>query len=265
MNVNPMILPTLGLGYALLLVGHGWARRARSPRQRGLLMVVAGMLAVPGTLMVVYYLHLFDSWRLFYEFRSLPGSELAAGGLGLACGAISCWGSLSRARWLAPAVMIVALTGAIAAPHAKPLFMPADLSRFRDRWDGAACRQSTGYSCGAASTATILRHYGFDVTEAAVAHECYTYGLGTENWYLARAFRRRGLRTRFYTDMPRRGIPTPCIAGVRMGAVGHFIAILDERDGVFRAADPLEGERLYPRETIEGVFAFTGFFMHVED
>ena len=226
MAVNFMVAPTLALGLLLVGVGYKVGKRLRSSWSAGVAMIAAAVLAVPGVLMVVYYLHLFDSWRMFYEFRSVTGSELAGAGIGLAGGLIAFWGNQVKSVRMAVVVTLVSV--GIAIPYLKPLRYPARFSDFRDMWSGKVCLQSTGSSCGPACAATLLRHFGIKATELEIARECFTSASGTENWYLARALRRRGLKVLFLTQMPVGGLPAPCIAGVQEGGAGHFVTVLED-------------------------------------
>ena len=70
----------------------------------------------------------------------------------------------------------------------------------------------------------MLRLYGIDATEREVALECYTYVSGTENWYLARALRKRGLKVVFiFADPPFQALPIPSIAGINMGQAANGV------------------------------------------
>ncbi len=265
MSFNWMVFPTLCLSVAMCAVGIVAARRSRKPRAVGVVLIVAALLAAPGVLMVAYYIHGFDSWRWFYVFRAVRGSELSAAGMGFGLGAALYntrkFGFIRVAVWPG---LVLAMLALLTVPYAKPLLAPVNLDVFRDRWAGRVCIQSTGSSCGAASTATVLRFHGFEVSEREIARECFTYRGGTENWYLARAFQRRGLKARFLNQVPIPDpLPVPCIAGVRLGVIGHFIVILEDRGETVITGDPLEGEREYSKAELGEEFDFTGFFLMV--
>ena len=82
---------------------------------------------------------------------------------------------------------------------------------------------------------------------------------------MARAIRSRGLSVHFRTGT---GLPddlnTPAIAGVKMGGLGHFIAILQKSDGTFITGDPMVGKKTYSRESLLKTYNFTGFFMEIK-
>lgn len=264
MHPNWMIAPTVGLALALFALSERWMIRLRGWAWIWMLPV-ALVLATPGLLYTLYYLHLFDNAAWFYSLRALPYSELFAAGLGVACGMVQ---SLTRGRrWLALASrtsVLGLMCYWLAVPYMKSFLMPANLASFRDTWDNNVCLQSYPASCGPASAATVLRHFGVTVTERELAAESFTSFTGTENWYLARALRRRGFTVRYrILPMLPDPLPVPCIAGTRLntpGGPGHFIALLDYRDGHYLVGDPLVGAVQLP-ERDRRPYHFTGFFL----
>ncbi|MFK5922022.1 MAG: cysteine peptidase family C39 domain-containing protein [Verrucomicrobiota bacterium] len=126
------------------------------------------------------------------------------------------------------------------------------------------CLQSTSSTCGAASGATILKALGVEVTESQLAAEAHSYMGGTEAWYLARALRKRGVTVRFrHGEGLDAEVNFPAIAGVRLGKVGHFIAILGKEGELFQIGDPLRGEESLAAEDLLKRYGFTGFYMEV--
>ncbi|MFO1489642.1 MAG: cysteine peptidase family C39 domain-containing protein [Kiritimatiellia bacterium] len=245
----------------LFVAGLRFQGRITSGRHRLALSALAVLLAVPGVLIALYYLHLFDNAAWFYEFRSLRFSELSAGGCGLLAGLLAAAG---RDVFVA-ALLLIGLMVGIVLPHSKPLYGPLQPGDFKDARKDAVCLQSTGCSCGAASAATLLRQAGIPATEAEVARACFTYEGGTENWYLARHLRSRGLRVRFITRLdPSAPLPVPSIAGVLLGKVGHFIPILANTETTYITGDPLHGREEWAKDLIREHYTFTGFFMTVE-
>lgn len=105
----------------------------------------------------------------------------------------------------------------------------------------------------------------------------YTVGLlgthcfrtGTENWYLTRALRRRGLHAHYVIQSP--GQPTfpfPSIAGTEYrgrGGSGHFITILGQEEGRYLIGDPLVGRLLLTPEQLRQQYYMTGFFLVAVD
>jgi hypothetical protein len=261
MNVNWLAIPTVLLALLLFYLGCFLFSRLRSRLVRSLFIVTALVLGLPALLMAACYLHFLDRAAWFYEWRSLPMSELSASLAGLFAGAVCAM--IRRGTPLSRYIIILpVLILGIAGPHLKPVIAPLSADQFQDRWSNGVCLQSTSSSCGAASAATVFRHYGLNLTESEIARECFTYAGGTENWYLARAFRKRGFHVRYVCSrQPLDRIPLPCIAGVQLGCVGHFIAVLSETETTYVIGDPMTGRRECPKDQVLDHYGFTGFFM----
>jgi len=261
-NVNWLVIPTLLLSLILFGVGQRSIRLCTSFRKKLFLLALWFLLGVPGFLLCLYYLHWFDDAKCFYEFRSFPFTELTAAGSGLFAGGLA--EVFSKRKVLSRSFLPTFLCLGIVAPHLKPLFAHLDKEDFFDHWENDVCLQSTRSSCGAASAATVFRALGTPLTERDIARECFTYQGGTENWYIARAFRRRGYQVHYRIE---KGFPVdlqvPAIAGLRLGEVGHFIAIIDKVDGFFITGDPLKGRERVAADQMATQFAFTGFFMEI--
>lgn len=260
--MNGVVIPTVIFALVLFYIGSWSVRCSRSQGRRTGLLVLWFLLGLPGFLITLYYLHWFDNARWFYAFRSIPYTELMAAGAGLFAGALS--EVLKGAVLLSRPVMVVLLCIGIAGPYMKPVLQPVPADQFEDRWQDDVCLQSTVSTCGAASAATIFRFFGIDAGEREIAVACYTYYGGTENWYLARAFRERGLAVhyRIEPEFPS-DLQLPAIAGVRVRGCGHFIAITEKSGGAYRTGDPLIGPRWIASERIAKEIEFTGFFMEV--
>lgn len=124
--------------------------------------------------------------------------------------------------------------------------------------------QSTPSTCGPASAATLLRAFGQRASERELAEEALTYQGGTENWYLARALRHRGLNVNVRIVTPGDSFPAPSIAGVVLpGGAGHFVAILDQSPLTITIADPLKGKMIVEKRRADQYYRFTGFFLEV--
>lgn len=260
--MNWMVIPTLAGAFLLFAIGSWLWGRLQTNSARVLLLVIAVILAVPGILYTVYYLHLFDDADWFYQLRSLPFTELLAAGAGLLAGMLA---TIIQQRKVVTRPFIIAmLTLGISVPYLKPIVAPVRSGNFEDRWADGVCLQSTSSSCGPASAATLLRASGNDLTEAEIAGRCFTYLGGTENWYLARFLRQQGYRVRFITRRnPAGPLPVPSIAGVKVGGMGHFIPIMEETVTTYITGDPLVGRREWPKDKIRERMNFTGFFMEV--
>lgn len=260
--MNWLLLPVLALAALLFLAG---CRAGRSPsRVHPLAWLAAAAGAVPALLFATYYLHLFDDAVWFYRFRSLPGSELSAAGAGLLAGLLYAWLAARsvRARMLIPALLLAGLL----VPYVKPLLNPLDLGRLAGVCTNGVCLQSTASTCGPSSAATVLRLFGMEENEKTLAREAHTTASGTENWYLARALRRRGFPVHYAVlERPVSTLPYPSIAGVVLpGGAGHFIAVLGETDAAYVLGDPMIGKLTVPKSRLARAYDFTGFFMVVQ-
>jgi hypothetical protein len=228
------------------------------------------VIALPEIFFAVYYLKFLGTPLWLCEFRSTPGSELSAAGAGLLAGLLH--GNFSggarfrriAGRWFFPAVLVLGLF----VPYLKPIVRPPDWKLFQDRWSDDVCLQTSESSCGPACAATLLRRLGKIATEKEMARASFTSRNGTENWFLARALRKRGCAVQFvYEPDAGKPWPFPSIAGVRLpgsGNTGHFIAILDRIGDQYIIGDPLEGKVVQSQAALQNDYEFTGFFMTVK-
>lgn len=257
--MNWLVFPALVLSLLLFPVGEKSICLCSTRSMKAGLLVLWFVLGIPGFLFPLYYTHWFDRVEWYYAFRAVPFVELTAAGAGLFAGALAALCTPYRF------VCLAILCGGIVIPHIKPVLgrMPPD--GFANQWSGGVCLQSTPSSCGLASAASVFSVLGEFVTERELAEECFTYTGGTENWYLARAFSRRGLdvTVRITSGVPD-DLQLPAIAGVRIGTVGHFIAILGETDQVVFLGDPLVGRSETSKNSVSDAYEFTGFFMEVQ-
>ena len=261
MPVNPLYVPTLIGSAALFWLGFVLQKKFHARRGASVLWLSAVVLACPGLLYVLYYAHMFDDATWFYSLRAVPYTEVLACGLGLAAGVVQSWWEPENLgeKMVAPVVLFV-LT---LVPFVKPLLDPLDMSKLKDRCDGEVCLQSTFSTCGPASAATLLRSFGKIASEKELAHDSFTSRGGTEIWYLARAMRKRGVRTRVVIRPGAdTAIPSPAIAGVVLpGNAGHFIAILNTEEQRVTIADPLKGKLVVASADLPHYYRFTGFFL----
>ena len=274
MNFNWMFAPTLLLALGLFALGSKLASRESTRPTMLAIMAVAVILALPSLLFIAYYRHMLDAAIWFYALRSAPGSELLASGIGFLFGVLN---GLSHKRVkakeskilvaLSPAFLLVLLAIMIFLPYLKMVFIPMQ-SGMQDRWKGEICIQSSSSTCGPASAATLLNFFGTRVTELTLAKESFSCGSGTENWYLVRALRRRGLKATYLQLPPQPDhLEFPAIAGTELGGKGgggHFIAILGKEGDLYRIGDPISGEKKLPLEQLKKLFYFTGFFIKLE-
>lgn len=231
--------------------------RSRSWKSRAAWLLATTVLSVPACLMALYYLHVLPEWAWFYTFRSWPGSEFCVVPFGAA--------SALFATFLPRTLLVLPLGGFLGAslvPYLKPVLWPIQEKDFADSWEDGVCRQSTFSTCGPASLATILRGHGVKVTEREIARSAHSYQGGTEAWYLARYAREHGMQTCFvFREAFDPEVRFPAIVGVKIGASGHFIAVLDCTDGKVIVADPLYGRETLSLDEFHKRYRFTGFHL----
>jgi len=232
----------------------------KSLRLKLALSVFTVLLAIPGASFAIYYAHLFREPEWYYEFRSIPGTELLIVFLGIAGGCVAAL--LPRVFLILPLLGVAAFS---IAPVMKPFVAPLEKGLLTDRWDGDVCLQSTPSTCGAASLATVLKCHGEEIRESEIAREAYSYAGGTEAWYLARAARERGYQAKFdFSEGFNPDIRLPAIIGVRFGGTGHFIPVLKREGNTFFIGDPLIGAEEFSEEEFMKQYDFTGFCLSVE-
>jgi len=273
-NINWMIMPTAAMAILLYWAGKkDWlVNRIYRYRIVGIGLTMAA--AAPALLLATYYYHWLDNAAWFYAFRSARFTELPAAGIGLSAGMITqvsgqyfCKRQMSALGAFLSVILALLCVLILIIPYVKPVLLPLSLP-LQDRWSDGICIQTTPSTCGPASTATILRQYGWQVTEEQLAKECYSCGTGTENWYMARAMLRRGLIVN-YLIAPRQSdeLPYPAIAGTGAGGTGsgHFIAILgkDKAGQRYIVGDPVSGRLVLDKNALRRRYSFTGFFMVV--
>ena len=269
MNVNPMFVPAMCLSAVLFAAGFILSRRLRGAAQWAL-TAVSVAAALPAVLYLCHYLHLMGEPMWYYRFRAVPYTELLAAGAGLIAGRVYAprGGDVLSFVLLRRMACVGVLVVGASVPFIKPLLMPLDYGRVKNVWRHGVCIQSTMSTCGPCSAATLMRRAGLSATEEQVARAAFTHARGTENWYLARHLRKRGLEVR-YVKTPRNPdrLPCPAIAGVRpraMSLIGHFISVLESTPDGYVVADPLFGKKRRTMKQLREEYVFTGFFMVVE-
>jgi hypothetical protein len=198
----------------------------------------------------------------------MAGSELSAAGLGLLGGMLQAnRPSWPRMRKLTSAFGIpILFTFALCAPYLKPVLRPLHLPAMTNEATDGVCRQSTPSTCGPASAVTLAKLAGVELDEHQLARECFTSQGGTENWYLARALQRHGLKTEFL-ELPSNTeeFPHPAIAGVTLSyGTGHFIPILGKEGSNYIVGDTMQGREVKSMAELQGEYRFTGFFLIVK-
>ncbi|WP_031497673.1 cysteine peptidase family C39 domain-containing protein [Bryobacter aggregatus] len=263
MLLNPLLIPTLLLAIPCYGFGMFLQRKTASTAHRLVLVAASLLLSVPALLYATYSLHLFDGLAWFYNFRALAYTELAAALLGVLVGVIHEW--FQPETWGERLAIPFALLALLLLPHLKPILSPVNLLGMQNDCIGDVCLQSTPSSCGPASAASLLRNRGQMASERELARESLTSTTGTENWYLARALRKRGVPAQVkILSAANEAILSPSIAGVKIGGnSGHFIAILDQTPTHVTIVDPLHGKIIYEKEALKRKYRFTGFFLHL--
>ncbi len=260
-QVNPLCWPTLVIWLGLYWLGRGMKRHL------GLAFGSGAFLAVPGFLFAAYYTKLLGEPLWLYRFRALPFTELLAGGSGLLFGLVQGWITRREPLKRKLGIRLVPIIGLFTAqlPFLKPVVHRIPDAAFMEQWRGRVCLQSTPSTCGPASAATLFKLLGVEVSERELARECFSSRTGTENWYLARAFRRRGFEVEFVRmDDVSAEISGPAIAGVRMEGRGHFIPVLDVRSGYAELGDPMVGHERVALAELPRQREFTGFLIKIK-
>ena len=264
-----MLVPALVLAGLFFFIGVVVAAKV-SGTKTFFLWVFALVIGAPGLIFAAYYLKIFNEPIWLYRWRSVPFSELSASGIGFLMGYLQqkFAGKLKLSRVGKKILFPVLLLMVVAGPYLKPIFRPIKNSQYHEKWSEGVCLQSTDSTCGPASAVTLLRARGQNVTEKELAMDAFTSISGTENWYLNRALKKRGLTIEYKkTSVQPSELYFPAMAGVRLAAPngsGHFIAILDRQGENYIVGDPLIGRLTLTLEQLKSDYYFTGFFMLVK-
>jgi hypothetical protein len=115
-------------------------------------------------------------------------------------------------------------------------------------WTDGVCRQSTGYTCGAASAATVLRAHGvIDAVEHECAYLSHTMPhRGVTDLGAARALRKKlpgrtvTIRTTKIDEL--KGLNLPCMAPLKYSFFfDHMVVVMAVDEGGCWIGDPLKG------------------------
>jgi hypothetical protein len=258
MTVNFVGLIAIIASIAAFIASWNFTKTKSLPSKLALLFLFS-LLSIPAFLYSAYYLHILPDQAWFYTLRSWKGSEFISIFLGCAGG---CFASLlPRVLMGFPLFGVIAVT---TLPYIKPILSPLPDTAITDQWKGDACLQSTMSTCGPASLCTILKFSGTTVSERQVARASFSYTGGTEAWYLARFARNHGYTPTFVFTKRLSDISLPAIAGVKIGGMGHFIAILKIENGSVTFADPLQGIEHISLDKFKNSYSFTGFFLSIQ-
>lgn len=270
MNPNWLFIPTIGLAFILFKMGTyleiRYFEHEKSHLNYFALLFISFIVAIPGILFTLYYLHFFDNAKWFYQFRSLPFTELSASGLGLFGGLFH---NLAQRRQFISKnftpIVLSLLFAWLMVPYLKPILYAINPDSLQEQWIQGVCLQSSSSSCGPASAATLFKAAGYSISERTLVKEAFTSSGGTEIWYLARAFQRRGFQVEYViaATQPEK-LYFPAIAGVRLSNnMGHFIAVLGENEHSYIGGDPLLGKVFLNKTNIHKYYYFTGFFLTI--
>jgi len=258
--MNPNWLGLLCAGLSAL--AFFWSFRLgmkATARKRVFCAILALLCAIPGVSFGIYYFHVLPDMACYFEFRSWRGTELLLILLGVAGGFTA--SLLPRKLLVAPLLGTLALA---LIPFAKSCLYPLPLNSLKDSWRDGVCFQTSSSTCGAASLATVLKFNGVPASEREIAREAYSYLGGTESWYLARVARSRGCVAMFrFSSGFDPEAKLPAVAGVKLGEVGHFIAILAREGDRYIIGDPCVGRETLSRDKLLTRYSFSGFYMSV--
>jgi hypothetical protein len=139
--INWLVIPTLVITWLLFFVGQRIIKHCTTLKSQVISSLIFIFLGIPGFLITLYYIHLFDDAVWFYQFRSLPFTELTAAGVGLFAGALA--ELFKKRKLVSTPFLFVILTLGIMAPYLKPIVAPIPKNQFTDNWQNDVCLQST--------------------------------------------------------------------------------------------------------------------------
>ncbi len=109
------------------------------------------------------------------------------------------------------------------------------------------CMQSTGYSCGAAASATLLGQYNIVTSEKEMAEKCGTSILGTDEFSAYRGLKNKlngknniTLKNGTWIDLNKKNLPAMVVIKLTP-VLGHWIVVLSNENNSLQIADPLRG------------------------
>ena len=138
------------------------------------------------------------------------------------------------------------------------------------RYLDGVCRQSTNYTCVAASLVTLLSAHGIDTTETEMARLSYTeIGNGTTDsravYALQRKLAGQPLDVRYERmNFDRlQQIELPCVVPIEWGYfTSHMVALLAAGDQHVLLGDPLSGARELSRADFARSWLGRGIYLH---
>ena len=201
-------------------------------------------------------------------FRSLPFAELLVALAAPLAGVFSAGLAAKKTQSVSKRIIyrgsLVGVLLYISLPFIKPLLMPLPNHIISNQWVDGVVLQTTPSTCGPSSMATILNHYGVKDSEANITKQVFSSLTGTENWYLARYAQSQGFQYQFLHEPELNKVPTPSIIGVKLGRAGHYITLLDHKNGTYLIADSLSGLQPMTLEEFNRKYLYNGFVLHVK-
>jgi predicted double-glycine peptidase len=148
----------------------------------------------------------------------------------------------------------------------KPPVPEAKMSHYMD----GVCRQSTDYTCVAASLVTMLSFHGIQATEMEMARLSYTeIGEGSTDTRAVYALQRKlagqPLEVRYERmDYDRlRQVELPCIVPTEWGYfTSHMVPVLSISDDSVAVGNPLTGRRDIDRAEFLRIWLKRGIYLH---
>ena len=232
---------------------------------RAVLIFTALLLAVPAILFASNYVFLVPYAKWFRELHALPGAEISSGLAGGLLGIMFASskirpGELNRSVLMLFTTFILIL---IVTPFHQQLFSCLDYSSLHNEWIDDVCSQTSGYTCLLASTATVVRTLGGNLTEPQLAREAGTTYDGTETWYYIRALRKHGYEPYFRHLRSFKDAPIPSVIGVKYTSRGHAVALLGRDANGVELGDPIRGHHYYKRSELPGGYIPDGLCIKI--
>lgn len=283
--VNPNYYAALLLSPALFFASAKLLSKIKSrPKRRRYIVLTFIMALISLIIPAAYFSDAIGENPAYAQFRVMAYSELLVCLSAPFASVICVWVTsilfkADRKLWLKRCTYLLclfALLSYTSLPFVKQLAKPRpffpDAATIGNRWVDGIALQTTPSTCGPASMATILAHYGSTETEADVAKQAYSSSRGTENWYLARYAAKLGYQYHFLIERDLTKVPTPSIIGVNVKRInragkpsraGHFITLLDSSDGYHLIADSLSGLHRLTTEEFDQKYRYRGFVLHI--
>jgi hypothetical protein len=87
MNINPNLFISFLISIVLFLLGFACAKKMTG--KKVLILILSFILILPGTSMILYYFHLFNTPVWYINFRAIPSIEILISFFGLILGLLA--------------------------------------------------------------------------------------------------------------------------------------------------------------------------------